>query len=121
MADVAQVSMNTSLARCRENLLRDAGHRVQTFHTARELGLGCNERSFDVLIVGHSLNGVDRERVYSVFREQNREGAIIQVVTTDDPNSEYECIHSNLFDGPEVLLKLLDRVLADASPRVRAG
>ncbi len=121
MAYIAQVSLNTSLARSRESLLRSAGHHVQTFHTARQLARGCNERTFDVLIVGHPLNGVDRECVYSVFREHDPETPIIQIVTTDDKTSGHECIHSNLFDGPEVLLKLLDSVLADTTPRVSAG
>ncbi len=121
MANIAHVSVNTSLARSRESLLRSAGHQVQTFHTARELGLGCDERSFDALIVGHPLNGTDRKRVYSVFREHNPEAPIIQVVTTDDQASEPGCIHSNLFDGPEVLLALLDSVLAATETRVKAG
>ena len=65
-----------------------------------------------MLIVGHPLNDRDRHHVYSTFRTQNAQAPIIQVVTTDERAGDVDCIRFNLYDGPEVLLAILNEIFA---------
>ena len=107
---IAQASADASLANSRVEVLQQAGYKVRTFKSADKLAIACKNENFDLLLVGHSLEGVEREQICAAFRTYNPGAPILQlhVATTTPTTADYAL---EVGQGPEALLQMLDEIL----------
>jgi len=59
---IAQASADPVLANSRVEVLQNAGYKVRTFMSQDKLAIACKNETFDLLLVGHLLEHVEREQ-----------------------------------------------------------
>lgn len=126
---IAQASADAMLAGSRVEVLQQAGYKVRTFKSPEKLAIACKKESFDLLLVGHSLEHVEREQMCAAFRTYNLGAPILQLqVATTTPTLKIVKTTSTTADyafdveeGPEALLQLLDEILDEWDRAAKVG
>jgi len=108
---IAQASADPVLANSRVEVLQNAGYKVRTFMSQDKLAIACKNETFDLLLVGHLLEHVEREQMCVAFRTYNPGVPILQLqaVQAVPCTADYEFDVEN---GPEALVQFLEKILA---------
>jgi hypothetical protein len=117
---IAQASADAILANSRVEVLQNAGYKVRTFRSPDKLAIACKNESFDLLLVGHLLEDVEREQMCAVFRTYNPGAPILQLqaVRAVPCAADYELDVEN---GPEALVQLLEEIFGGWGRATKVG
>lgn len=110
---ILSLSADPDLGKLRAMVLRKAGHHVSWPSSKTEADALLQDKSFDFLLIGHSISGPSAREFADLFRAKNPDGKIIVVMATSyslvKPDGTVRPI-----DGPEVLLETINTLIDES-------
>ena len=117
---IAQASTDTTLATTRAHVLQGSGYEVRNFMSPDELLHACRKEKFDLLLIGHLLEHVEREQMSFIFRTYNAGSPIVQLQSVETVPTTAD-FSFNVENGPEALVHLLSEIVRGKRLSARVG
>jgi CheY-like chemotaxis protein len=79
MALVLCTGVDQSLIATRKLILEQAGHRVVTAMTDREVESACRDNTFDVAVIAQSISRAHKQRIFELVRRHAPEVKVLEL------------------------------------------
>lgn len=108
---ILSVSYEESLLRTRHWILETAGFRVTSALDIAQAANYCQNRVFDLVIIGHSMPIKDKKALLRVVQDQNRARILSLLKSGEAPlRGVHHSIEAS--EGPEALVAAVEKTLA---------
>ena len=109
---ILSVSYDEPLLRTRRMMLEAQGYEVTSCACLEEALKGCKEKTFDLLILGHSIPTIDKHRLIGTFRRYSP--AIIISLIRHSGDDFVAGADYHFQTDPEPLLKLIAEIVKES-------
>ena len=113
---ILSISRDQLLLETRGAILRKSGHRVLSVNNLEDFTEAVRDEDVDLVIIGHTLPGHDRDDAYRALQESSCVAPVIELYATAVPPkscAQFQlAVHDRSFQSD--LLELVTRVLSDA-------
>jgi DNA-binding response OmpR family regulator len=112
MARILSISYQEALLVTRQMLLQQRGYEVVSGLGFVEAVMHCERGGFDLLLLGHTVPQLDKEKLIALFRQHCNAPVLSLQRTRETPLDGAE--HHALSDTPHELLEKIDVILHNA-------
>jgi len=117
---ILSISYDPVLLRTRELLLREEGHLVTSAGDRAEAIERCSGHRFDLVVLGHSIPGDDKQALIRRMRELC-ETPVLSMVTAGEPAPEDTDFLFQTAEGPKAFLDRVAGILHGLKRKRRSG
>ena len=115
---ILSLTYDPSLARTRELLLTSAGFEVSTFLDVAEAIAACKNRSFDLVVLGHSIPLAERRTLVKEVRSKCAT-PVLAMLRHGEPRLPEADYFFDSLENPALLLETVMKILRPEEPAER--
>lgn len=116
-AAILSICANDSIGQTRHLLLEGAGYYVETIGNVRDMRAACRRRSFQVIIVGHSLSKAAKEFIAANAHVLCPHTPILELCRVAP---QMATGHFLIYPDPESLLQCLESIIGRSAQQAGA-